>query len=92
LRPLCARKISNRNRSRFDQLPQGDSECPHAAGLFHSFLFLLLVAVLGILSVCQSRCLRHHSVLSEVLGIEFRHPHSDFAFRYFFRQVEVVAL
>ena len=60
--------------------------------------YLLLVAVLGILSGCQSLrdlerfAIRHHSVLSEALGIELRRPPSDSAFRYFFRQVDVAAL
>jgi len=60
--------------------------------------YLLLVAVLGILSRCQSLrglarfAIRHHSVLTEVLGIELRRPPSDSAFRYFFRQVDVAAL
>ena len=56
--------------------------------------YLLLVAVLGIMSGCQSLrdlerfAIRHHSVLSEALGIELRLPPSD-SFRYFFRQVDV---
>ena len=60
--------------------------------------YLLLVAVLGILSRCQSLrdlerfAIRHHSVLREALGIELRRPPSDSAFRYFFRQVDVAAL
>ena len=60
--------------------------------------YLLLVAVLGIMSGCQSLrdlerfAIRHHSVLSEALGIELRRPLSDSAFRYFFRQVGVAAL
>ncbi len=42
--------------------------------------YLLLVAVLGILSRCQSLrdlerfAIRHHSVLTEALGIELRRP------------------
>ena len=54
--------------------------------------------MLGILSGCQSLrdlerfAIRHHSVLSEALGIELRRPPSDSAFRYFFRQVDVAAL
>ena len=45
--------------------------------------YLLLVAVLGILSGCQSLrdlerfAIRNHSVLSEALGIELRRPPSD---------------
>ena len=60
--------------------------------------YLLLVAVLGIMSGCQSLrdlerfAIRHHSVLSEALGIELRRPPSDSAFRHFFRQVDVAAL
>jgi hypothetical protein len=60
--------------------------------------YLLLVAVLGILSRCQSLrdlerfAIRHHSVLTEALGLELRRPPSDSAFRYFFRQVDVASL
>jgi hypothetical protein len=60
--------------------------------------YLLLVAVLGILSGCQSLrdlerfAIRHHSVLTEAQGIELRRPPSDSAFRSFFRQVDVAAL
>jgi hypothetical protein len=60
--------------------------------------YLLLVAVLGILSNCQSlRDLerfaeRHHDVLTEALGIELRRYPSDSAFRYFFHQLDVAAL
>ncbi len=60
--------------------------------------YLLLVAVLGILSRCQSlRDLerfaeRLHGVLSEALGIELRRYSSDSAFRYFFQQVDVAAI
>jgi hypothetical protein len=60
--------------------------------------YLLLVAVLGIPSGCQSLrdlerfAIRHHSVLNEALGIELRRPPSDSAFRYFFGQVDVAAL
>jgi hypothetical protein len=35
---------------------------------------------------------RHHAVLVEQLGLELRRPPSDSAFRYFFLQVDVVAL
>ena len=51
--------------------------------------YLLLVAVLGILSRCQSLrdlerfAIRHHSVLTAALGLELRRPPSDSAFRYF---------
>ncbi len=60
--------------------------------------YLLLVAVLGILSGCQSLrdlerfAIRHHAVLTEALGIELRRPPSDSSFRYFFHQVDVVAM
>jgi len=60
--------------------------------------YLLLVAVLGILSHCQSLldlerfAIRHHGVLTEALGLELRRPPSDSAFRYFFQQVDVAAL
>lgn len=60
--------------------------------------YLLLVALLGILSRCQSLwdlerfAIRHHSVLTEALGLELRRPPSDSAFRYFFRQVDVASL
>jgi hypothetical protein len=49
--------------------------------------YLLLVAVLGIMSGCLSLrdlerfSIRHHSVLSESLDIELRRPASDSAFR-----------
>ncbi|QEY32373.1 ISAs1 family transposase [Synechococcus sp. RSCCF101] len=60
--------------------------------------YLLLVAVLGILSRCESLrdlerfARRHHSVLTESLGINLRRPPSDSAFRYFFLQVDVTAV
>ncbi len=59
--------------------------------------YLLLVAVLGILSQCESlRDLerfagRHHVVLTEALGIELKRPPSDSALRYFFLQVDISA-
>jgi hypothetical protein len=59
---------------------------------------LLLVAVLGILSPCQSLrdlerfAISHHSVLIETLGLQLRQPPSDSAFRYFFQQVDVSAI
>lgn len=58
----------------------------------------LLVAVLGILSRCQSlrdleRFARwHHGVLTEALGVELRRPPSYSSFLYFFLQVDVPAL
>jgi len=60
--------------------------------------YLLLVAVLGILSQCQSLrdlerfAIRHHDTLTRALGIELRRPPSDSAFRYVFRQVDVAEL
>jgi len=60
--------------------------------------YLLLVAVLGILSRCQSLrdlerfARRHHGVLTDALGLELRRPPSDSSFRYFFLQVDVAAL
>jgi hypothetical protein len=60
--------------------------------------YLLLVAVLGILSRCQSLrdlerfAIRHHSVLLAALGLELRRPLSDSAFRYFFQHVDMTAL
>ena len=60
--------------------------------------FLLLIAVLGILSFCQSWrdlylfTIRHHAVITVALGIELRRLPSDSSFRYFFRQVDVIAL
>jgi hypothetical protein len=58
----------------------------------------LLVAVLGILSRCQSLrdlerfAIRHHSVLTVALGLELRRAPSDSAFRYFFQHVDVAAI
>jgi hypothetical protein len=60
--------------------------------------YLLLVAVLGILSDCESLrdlerfARRHHGLLTEALEIELRRPPSDSAFRYFFLQVDVTAV
>jgi len=60
--------------------------------------YLLLLAVLGILSGCQSLrdlerfAIRHHGVLTEALGLKLRRPPSDFSFRYFFHQVDVADL
>ncbi|MCP9801876.1 transposase family protein [Synechococcus sp. RedBA-s] len=60
--------------------------------------YLLLVAVLGVLSGCQSLrdlerfARRHHGALTQSLGLELRRPPSDSAFRYFFLQVDVAAL
>lgn len=60
--------------------------------------YLLLVAVLGILSGCHSlRDLerfanRHHTALTHALGIELKRPPSDTAFRFFFLQVDVRSL
>jgi hypothetical protein len=60
--------------------------------------YLLLVAVLGILSRCQSLrdlerfARRHHVVLTEALGLDLRRPPSDSSVRYFFLQVDVAEL
>jgi hypothetical protein len=60
--------------------------------------YLLLVAVLGVLSGCQSLrdlerfARRHHGALTKSLGLELRRPPSDSAFRYFFLQVDVADL
>ena len=60
--------------------------------------YLLLVAVLAILSGCQSLrdlerfAIRHHTGLTEALGLELRRPPSDASFPYFFHQVDVAAL
>jgi len=60
--------------------------------------YLLLVAVLGILSRCQSLrtlerfAIRHHGMLTEALGLELWTPPSVSAFRYFFQQVDAAAL
>jgi len=60
--------------------------------------YLLLLAVLGILSGCQSLrdlerfAIRHHTVLTEALSLELRRPPSDSSFCYFFQQVDVAAL
>ncbi|QNI65300.1 putative iSMca6/ transposase/ OrfA [Synechococcus sp. A15-44] len=59
---------------------------------------MLLVAVLGILSGCQSLrdlerfAIRHHAVLTEALGVELRRPPSNSSFRYFFHQEDVAAI
>ncbi len=61
--------------------------------------YLLLVAILGILSSCQSLrrdlerfAIRHHTALTTALEIELTRPPSDSAFHYFFQQVDVAAL
>ena len=60
--------------------------------------YLLLLAVLGIQSKCDSlRDLEpfdrgHHAVLTEALGLDLKRPQSDSAFRYFFLQVDVAAV
>ncbi len=67
-------------------------------GVWFPAWYLLLVAVLGILSGCQSLrgperfAIRHQSALSEALGLELRRPPSDSSFRYFFHQVDMAAL
>ena len=60
--------------------------------------YLLLLAVLGILSKCESlrdlerSARRHHAVLTETLGLELKRPPSDSAFRYFFLRVDVASI
>jgi hypothetical protein len=60
--------------------------------------FLLLVAVLGILSGCQSLrdlerfAIRHHAALNQALGLELRRPPTDSTFRYLFLQVDVAEI
>lgn len=52
--------------------------------------YLLVVAVLGILSGCQILrdlerfAILHHTVLTEAFGLELRRPPSDSSFRYFY--------
>lgn len=52
--------------------------------------YLLVVAVLGILSGCQILrdlehfAIRHHTVLTEAFGLELRRPPSDSSFLYFY--------
>jgi hypothetical protein len=98
LPPLSVPKRLCRKRSRPDQLPQGDPECPDAAGHPHPGLDLLLVAVLGILSECESlRYLerfaqRQPAVLPESLGIRLKCPPSDSSFRYFFLEMDGAAI
>ena len=56
------------------------------------------MAVLGILRDCQSLrdlerfAIRHHSALTEALGLELRRPTSDSSLRYFLHEVDVAAL
>jgi hypothetical protein len=60
--------------------------------------FLLLLAVLGILSGCQSLrdlerfAIRHHAALIQALGLELRRPPTDSTFRYLFLQVDVAEI
>ena len=60
--------------------------------------FLLLVAVLGILSGCQSLrdlerfALRHHAALNQAFGLELKRPPTDSTFRYLFLQVGVAEI
>jgi hypothetical protein len=60
--------------------------------------YLLLVAVHGVISDCESLrdlklfARRHHVVLGKELETELRRPPSDLTFQYFFLQVVVVAL
>jgi len=60
--------------------------------------FLLLMAVLGILSGCQSLrdlerfALRHHAALNQALGLELKRPPTDSTFRDLFLQVDVAEI
>ena len=60
--------------------------------------YLMIVAVLGILSGSQSQgdmerfAIRHQSALTETLDLELRRPPSDSSCRYFFQHVDVAAL
>jgi hypothetical protein len=60
--------------------------------------FLLLVAVLGILSGCQSLrdlerfALCHHAALNQTLGLQHKRPPTDSTFRYLFLQVDVAEI
>jgi hypothetical protein len=60
--------------------------------------FLLLVAVLGILSGCQSLRdlgrfpIRHHTALNQALGLDLRRPPTDSTFRYLYLQVDVAEI
>jgi hypothetical protein len=60
--------------------------------------YLLLVAVLGTLSGCESlrdlgRFARHqHAAPGKTLGIELKRPPSDSAFLYLFLQMDMVAI
>jgi hypothetical protein len=66
-------------------------------GVLFPAWYLLLVALLGIMSGRQSLrdlehfAIRHHSVITKALGLELRRPPSDSLFRYFFQQVDVPA-
>ena len=65
--------------------------------LFHVW-YLLLVAVVGILSGCQSLrdlerfAVRHHDALMVGLGLELRRAPSDSSFSYFYLKEDVAAL
>ena len=60
--------------------------------------FLLLVAVLGILSDCRSLrdlerfALRHHAALNQALGLKLKRPPTDSTFRYLFLHVDVAEI
>jgi hypothetical protein len=60
--------------------------------------YLLLLAVLKILSKCENLrdlerfARRHHGVLTETLGIQLKRTLSDSAFRYLFLQVDVASI
>jgi hypothetical protein len=78
--------------------PQAIPEGRMRRGVRFPKWFLLLVAVLGILSGCQSLrdlerfTIRHHAVLNQSLGLELRRPPTDSTCRYLFLQVDVAGI
>jgi hypothetical protein len=100
LPPPCARKPFSRNRSRSDQLPQGDSGRPHAAGRSYSGLVFATGSGAGHHERLpepagrdlERLAIRHHSALTEAQGLDLRRPPSETSCRYFFLQVDVTAL
>ena len=94
---FSARNLLSCKGSRPDQFAQGDPRCPHVArGSYSGF-----VSAVGCAGDPQSLpesagsgafAIRHHGVLTEVLGLELCRPPSDSPFRYFFKQVDVAVL
>ena len=95
---LCARKRAYPTHLDLISYLRSIPDARMRRGVRFPAWYLLLVAVLGILSGCQSLrdlerfAIRHHAVLTEALGVELRRPPSDSSFRYFFHQVDVAAL